>query len=100
MAIGRLWAKLKRIAGRPGEMDQTDPLASALDLLRSLQLTQPGELNCGQVYELIEAAAEAQLRGEPVERIMPLIALHLKVCPDCLEEYEALLRVLRSTDTS
>jgi hypothetical protein len=97
MAIRKLMARFRRLRNRRGESQPANRTESAAHLLRGLQLTQLEELDCGQVYELIEAAAEAQLRGKSVEQLMPLIALHLKICPDCLEEYQALLSVLRST---
>jgi predicted anti-sigma-YlaC factor YlaD len=33
-------------------------------------------------------------RGEDTASLMPLVEHHLKMCPDCREEVEALLRIL------
>ena len=53
-------------------------------------------LTCDQVFELIDQYAERAARGEDVAHLMPLIAAHLDMCPDCQEHYEALERVLQA----
>ncbi len=53
-------------------------------------------LTCDQVFELIDLYAERAERGEDVAHLMPLVAAHLELCPDCREHYEALERVLQA----
>lgn len=53
-------------------------------------------LTCDQVFELIDLYAERAERGEDVTHLMPLVAAHLDMCPDCREHYEALERVLQA----
>jgi hypothetical protein len=53
-------------------------------------------LTCDQVFDLIDQYAERAARGEEVAHLMPLVAAHLDMCPDCREHYEALERVLES----
>jgi len=53
-------------------------------------------LTCDQVFELIDLYAERAKRGEDVIHLMPLVAAHLDMCPDCREHYEALERVLQA----
>ena len=36
------------------------------------------------------------MRGEDAASMLPLVNKHLEMCPDCREEFEALLRVLRA----
>jgi predicted anti-sigma-YlaC factor YlaD len=48
------------------------------------------------VHRLLDQFAEAVLRGEDVARLMPLVQRHLDMCPDCREEFEALLRILKA----
>ncbi|MCC6956134.1 MAG: hypothetical protein IT316_05015 [Anaerolineales bacterium] len=67
-------------------------------LLSMLEDTNDDELPCDEVHELVDHYAELDLRGEDVERIYPLIQLHLERCHDCHEEYEALLRAIRAVD--
>jgi hypothetical protein len=65
-------------------------------MLGQLENTQDVELTCDEVLELMDQFAEASLRGEDVARMMPLVQHHLTMCPDCREEYEALLRILKA----
>jgi hypothetical protein len=53
-------------------------------------------LTCDQVFELIDQYAERAERGEDVTHLMPLVAAHLDMCPECREHYEALERVLEN----
>jgi hypothetical protein len=53
-------------------------------------------LTCNQVFQLIDQYAERAERGEDVTHLMPLVAAHLDMCPDCREHYEALERVLQA----
>ena len=70
--------------------------ALAVDMARRLARTLPAEYSCAEVYELLDQFAEAQLRGENVAALLPLVQQHLDMCPDCRQEYEALLRVLHA----
>ncbi len=66
----------------------------AARLLQMLDQTLVEEYSCEEVYELLDQYAEMVARGEDVARLMPLVAQHLEMCPDCREEYEALLRMM------
>ncbi len=68
-------------------------------LLRMLSLTRERELTCDEVYELMDYYTELKRNGENVEGLMPQMAHHLHICPECREEYEALLAVLAVPET-
>lgn len=57
--------------------------------------TREQELSCDEVHALIDQFAEMHKRGEDPAHMMPLIQQHLDMCPDCREEYEALMEALR-----
>jgi hypothetical protein len=63
-------------------------------LLRMVARTQSHEISCDEVYTVLDQFAEAARRGEDLEAFMPLVRQHLDMCPDCREEYEAILRML------
>ena len=65
-------------------------------MIRQLEQTQDVEYSCDDVHRLLDQFAEAFLRGENVRQLMPLLQQHIEMCPDCREEYEALVRVLRA----
>jgi hypothetical protein len=67
-------------------------------LLEHISKTIEVELPCDDVYELIDEFADAAARGEDTSKLMPLVQHHLEICRDCLEEYEALARILKAED--
>jgi len=64
-------------------------------LLRMVARTQQHEISCDEVYAVLDQFAEAVSRGENPLVFMPLVRQHLDMCPDCREEYEAILRMLQ-----
>lgn len=67
-------------------------------LLESVSKTEEVELPCDGVFELIDEFADAAAKGEDTSEFMPMVQQHLQICRDCLEEYEALLRVLKAEE--
>jgi hypothetical protein len=63
-------------------------------LARDLESTEAVELDCGEVFRLMDQFAEAVRRGEDVADWLPLVRAHLDRCADCRQEFEALMRVL------
>ncbi|MGH2606393.1 MAG: hypothetical protein ACRDG5_07350 [Anaerolineales bacterium] len=72
--------------------------SAASVLGREIASTQEVEYDCSDVYRLLDQFAEAVLRGEEVSPWMPLIRAHLERCPDCRDEFEALMRILRKAE--
>ncbi len=66
----------------------------AKKMLRMIEKTQDEELSCDEVFELLAVYAEKAARGEDVGDLFPLVEHHLEMCPDCREEYEAVMRIL------
>lgn len=58
--------------------------------------TRADEYACDQVHELMDQFAEAVMRGEDAAKLMPLVQHHLDMCPDCREEFEALMQILQA----
>ncbi len=65
-------------------------------LLLQIARTQERELDCGEVFAVLDEYTEAIIAGLDVEEQFALVIQHLELCPDCLEEYEALLNVLQT----
>ena len=65
-------------------------------MLTMVQKTQEDELSCDDVHKLLDQYTEMALRGEDAAALLPLVHQHLDLCPDCLEEYEALTRILQA----
>ena len=65
-------------------------------VLEQLDATREIEYSCDEVHAVLDQFAERVAKGEDAASLMPLVQQHLEQCPDCKEEFEALLRVLRS----
>ncbi len=76
------------------------PPGTLRKVARQIEMTQEVEYSCDDVLHLLDQFAEAVLRGEDVAQLLPLVQRHLDMCPDCREEFEALLRILRASPAS
>ena len=65
-------------------------------MLRLLDDMPIVEVTCDDVNEVLDQFSEADIRGENVAQLMPLIHQHVMKCPHCQPKYQALLRVLRA----
>lgn len=103
-----LWHRLRGEAPLVPSTGQANPAAAGAqnppqvvqNLMRSVERTLERELACQEVYQLVGQYAEMAAAGEPAEKLMPLVAQHMEMCPDCREEYEALLQVLKAQPSS
>jgi hypothetical protein len=59
--------------------------------------TKPAELTCDEWLDAIAPYAEAILKDgqPPIDSVS--IQHHLEICPECREEFEALLSAMRSS---
>ena len=83
---------LRKIRGKPALSD-----GAIINLIRRLESTLENELSCDEVFALMDDYAEANMQGEDVAHLKPLIRHHLEMCRECDEEYEAFLQVLENT---
>ena len=63
-----------------------------------IDYTQDNEVSCDQVEQILDQFAELVQRGEDVKAMMPLVKNHVDLCPECREEFEALMRILQHTE--
>jgi hypothetical protein len=75
-------------------MGQTEDVLRKL--VEQIARTQQRELDCGEVFAVLDQYAEAIVAGEDLGEQFALVIHHLDLCPDCLEEYESLLSVLQT----
>jgi hypothetical protein len=76
------------------EMALSHGHAETVRMLQMLQQTEAIELSCDEVFAKLDEYTEMALKGEEVAHLMPLVKQHLDMCPDCREEYEALVQIL------
>lgn len=96
----RLTKAIKRFFQRLGWENEEENMQASEALRKLVQMiekTQEVELSCDDVYELLDQYTELANRGGDTKELMPLVDHHIEICPDCREEFEALLRVLKAT---
>lgn len=89
----RIWNWFGSDADTPGD---AGPAVTAKVLVEGALSTRPDELSCDECYRQLDHFVEMKISGENPAEIMPLVQDHLDRCPDCNEEYEALLLALQA----
>ena len=96
----RLTEAIKRLFQRLGWENEEENMQESEALRKLIQMienTQEVELSCDDVYALLDQYTELANRGGDTKELMPLVDHHIEICPDCREEFDALLRVLKAT---
>jgi len=68
-------------------------LQNMISMIRS---TEEKEISCGECYDQLEIFIENQLAGLSPSQMIPMVQKHLDRCLDCREEYELLLKALKT----
>lgn len=66
-----------------------------LKLLELVSITRPEEIDCDGFLGRVSGLLDRITLGESPVSDDDALLHHLKICPECLEEYEALYRALR-----
>jgi hypothetical protein len=74
------------------------PNEAVLGVLRVLEEARSEELTCDEIYAKLDEYVEHEVETRDAARFMPFIREHLDLCPDCCEEYEALLDVVKRSE--
>ena len=65
-----------------------------MKLLGAVAITVPDSLECDGCFELVAEFAEAEERGDELSDTMKLVQIHLRQCPCCAYEYEAMIEAI------
>ena len=65
--------------------------------IRVLEDVRLQDMSCSQVFNRIDEYVDKEIDGQNAALLMPLLREHFDLCPECCEEYEALLTVLEKT---
>ncbi len=90
-------AIIQNIKKRFNHHDEELPNEAVLGFLQVLDHVQEEGCSCDEVFTKIDEYVEREVDKKDAEDLMPLIREHLDLCPDCCEEYEALLDILKKT---
>jgi hypothetical protein len=92
--------KIKDLLKRLGSSKEENAMQMPADVQKLIQMvenTQEVEFSCEDVYNILDQYTELVYRGDDSAELMPLVEHHIEICPDCREEFEALLRILEAT---
>jgi hypothetical protein len=70
---------------------------AVLGILRVLDEVPVEEISCADLYTKLDEYVDREVDKKDAAYLMPVIREHLDMCPECCEEYEALLDVLSKT---
>ncbi len=77
------------------------PNETVLGILRVLEgVPEEEEISCGELFTKLDEYVEREVNKKDAAVLMPVIREHLDMCPECCEEYEALLDVLSKSSKS
>lgn len=79
--------------------DTTINQTHLVDLMHRLEHTMEGVYSCEEAFALLDEYVELVASDEEARRLMPLVQNHLDMCPDCRDEFEILLHVLKTADS-
>jgi hypothetical protein len=94
MNLRELIRSIRNKANRPEQLSDE----MVLGFLRVLEKVEREDITCEELYLKLDEYVERQVDKRDAAYIMPLMREHLEVCPECCEEYEALLHVLESAE--
>lgn len=87
---------------QPASHQMADTLidqAHLVELMHRLEHTMEGAYSCDEAFALLDEYVELVANDEEARRLMPLVQSHLDMCPDCRDEFEILLHVLKTADS-
>jgi hypothetical protein len=73
------------------------PNQAVLGFLRVLESVREEDATCDEIYSKIDQYVEREVDKKDAAQLMPLVREHLDLCPECCEEYDALLDILEKT---
>ena len=96
MNLRELIKSIRNRINRPDELSND----MVLGFLRVLEKAEKEDITCDELYMKLDEYVERELDKRDAAHIMPLMHEHLEACPECCEEYEALLHVIQQTEES
>jgi len=88
---------LQHFGSRRKQTQQELPDEVVEGFLRVLEEVRQEDMPCERVFARLDEYVETQLHGQDPTLLMPLLREHFDLCPECCEEYEALLNVLEKS---
>ena len=71
---------------------------TVLGFLRVLERAEEEAISCDELFVKLDEYVEREVDRKDAARLMPVIRDHLDKCPECCDEYEALLDVIEHSE--
>jgi hypothetical protein len=68
-----------------------------LKFLQILESVRKQDMSCDQMFIQLDEFVDQEVNSHDAAKLMPLIQEHIDMCPECCDEYQALLTVLENT---
>lgn len=68
------------------------------EILRQVNHTREHEFNCSECLQHVSELVERQMAGQALDDVLSRAEHHLAICPECREEYEALMKILHAIE--
>ena len=95
MNLRELIRSIRNRVSRPEQLSDE----MVLGFLRMLERVDREDITCDELYLKLDEYVEREVGQRDAAHIMPLMREHLEACPECCEEYEALLHVLEAAES-
>ena len=93
MNIETLFQKIKdKISPRQPLQDEV-----VVRFFKLLEHIREEDMSCDDMYAQLDEFVEHEVKSQDAAKLMPLIQEHIDICPECCDEYQALLTVLENT---
>lgn len=73
------------------------PQETVLGIMHVLDNVPEDGITCEELFVRLDEYVEREVDQKDAAQIMPILREHLDICPECCEEYEALLEVLNKS---
>ena len=70
-------------------------MSGSQELLRRVLGGPGGDAGCDGSMAVLDEYVEHELAGRPAAMLHPDVARHLVACPDCAEDHQALMNLVR-----
>ena len=94
MKLRVLIRNIRNKVSRPEQLSND----TVLGFLRMLERVEREDITCDELYLKLDEYVEREVDKRDAAYIMPLMREHLEICPECCEEYEALLHIVQAAD--
>ncbi len=102
--IRDLFSRSKQVLSEPHDAAAGVTAVPALDqqtmvnLMHRLEKTVEGVYSCEEAFALLDEYVELVANDDEAKKLMPMVKNHLDMCPDCRDEFEILLDILKTAD--